>query len=340
MANTIESRRMSKRGDKPAETIYKRLNSDLGITKSFLKNFILPDWWDDEILKSPSGFQEFQLYLLGNMGISLESWKGSKKLKFSQGSKVLFKKTAKQDITKFTTGIHLAKSIAEKAIFSIGQNQRIPKDAQEVRETFKNKQIHLKLVLEYFANSNIPIIPIYGLPKQTSLPAAMVFRIDGKYAIAVGSRKRSPAQQAFHLLHELGHIARGHISEKVGSYIDFSIEKDQEDELETEANKFAVEVFTGFSNFETHLFKAKDPKEFATECKTESKKVKVSPAFLALNFAWANPKDQLWPFVNKVLEHLEPKDALEQISNHFFQFFSKENVSEEYFEFLSKIAQV
>jgi hypothetical protein len=330
---------MRKMGDKPAKTIYDKIKNDLGISRAFLKKNILPDWWDDEILESGSGRQEFQLYLLGHLGIPIECWIGNRKLRFGSDSAALFKKSVKQDIDKFTIAIQMAKSIARKSIHSISKKQTIPKSAQAVREKIRMNPLKLSTVLDYFHSLEIPIIPIYGLPKNVSLPAGMVFKIEGKYAIAIGSRKKSPTQQAFHLLHELGHIALGHVKEDSATYVDIKIEKDQDDELETEANRFAVEILTGIPNFETHLYKSWDPEAFADLCKKEAKKIDVDPAFIALNVAWANPKDKLWPFINRSLEYLEEKDALEQITQSFFRLFPKEEISDDNFEFLERIAQ-
>jgi hypothetical protein len=334
---------MSKKGDKPAKSIYEKLKKDLGISRAFLKNYVLPDWWDDEILETGSGRQEFQLYLSAHLGIPTESWKGNGKLSFRDLSKVNFKKLSNQDPRKFQVSIQIAKSIARKVLNSTDKKQLIPKSANEVRSKLRSiNPIKLELTLEYFRSIGIPIIPIWGLSSVFTKPTAMVFKVGEKYAIALGRKTGSSCMQAFNLFHELGHIVSGHLLDSDTAYVDVSIDKDTEDEKETEANRFAVEVFTGTPNFETHLYKGKSGREFAKICKEESLKCQVDPAFLAVNLAWANPKEKktLWPLSNTALKYLESEHSFDLILGNFFQDFLEDETPEDYLEFLEKITRV
>ncbi|TGM85092.1 ImmA/IrrE family metallo-endopeptidase [Leptospira bouyouniensis] len=343
MANTVELRRMSKRGDKPAETIYKKLKDDLDLSKHFLRKFILPEWWDDEILESPSGFQQFQMILAWKLGLPIESWVNGKRLRFPILPSVQFKKTAKQDADKFQIAIQISKSIAQKALFNTKQDPALfPKSAKEVRETLSSYPMRLESVLEYFNALCIPIIPIWNLPSDFKKPHAMVIKVEGKYAISLGYKNTSPSMQIFNLFHELGHIVSGHLDSEEDLYIDESIEKNIQDEKETEANRFAVEVFTENPNFETNLYSGRNAKEFVEICKREGERIQVDPSFLALNLAWANPKEKrtLWSWTNAALNRLEKKNALELIQNHFFQLFSEESTSNEYYQFLKTLIKV
>lgn len=342
LTSSLESGSVGQKRDKPANTIYDRIKSDLGISKPFVKKTLLPDWWDDELLRSPNGLLQFKAYLRRNLGLPLESWDGNKKIKFSEPLGVHFKKSSAQSNKKFSISIQIAKTVGTTSISMLRREQKIPRSAEEVRKHLSWNPMRLTDVLNYFNSLGIPIIPIWGLPRTVAKPTAMVFKIEDHYAIAIGKKTTSESQQIFHLFHELGHIVSGHLNGNTNACIDETIDKDTEDKIETEANRFAVAVFTGNPNFETHMFVGGTHNQFLHDCKSESRKIDVDPSFIALNLAWSNPKDKhtLWRLANFTLKKFEQAKALEMIVEHFYKMIQEDRVSAEYLDYLRKLTRI
>ena len=51
-------------------TIYSTLKK-FGIDKNFIKDILLPDWWEDEILKTKAGYLQTIDIISKNLGIDL-----------------------------------------------------------------------------------------------------------------------------------------------------------------------------------------------------------------------------------------------------------------------------
>jgi Zn-dependent peptidase ImmA (M78 family) len=103
--------------------------------------------------------------------------------------------------------------MAKLALIGFATDQAtVPKDpiASRVAILKKHPCVSLSALLSWCADAYIPVLHIHKLPgkKMTGL----VVREDGRFAIVL-SRKGTPAELLFHLAHELGHIARGHLSE-------------------------------------------------------------------------------------------------------------------------------
>jgi hypothetical protein len=104
--------------------------------------------------------------------------------------------------------------------------------------------VSLVALLDWCAGANIPVLHIDKLPgkKMTGL----VVRQDGRFAIVL-SKKGTPSHLLFHLAHELGHIANGHL-EGNGCVIDQRIgDADAGDADEKEADAYAIRLLNGKS---------------------------------------------------------------------------------------------
>ena len=52
--------------------LYNRLGS-VGFPRKYLREIVLPDWWDDEIAYNPAGYAEGLMILSRNLGLDLAS---------------------------------------------------------------------------------------------------------------------------------------------------------------------------------------------------------------------------------------------------------------------------
>jgi len=321
------------------QTIYKRLR-EIGINKNYLHKVILPDWWDREILKTSSGLQEFLLHISKNLGISTQVLISNSKLELNLPHSPEFKHSQNQKTEKFNLFLSQSLAIAHKLDSLYSAPSRLPESALEVRQVFsEGNPLRLENLLKYLLDLGIIVIPPLNLPKKTSAPQGIIFKINkNRPVICLGQNKKSSVIQMFTILHELGHIVSGHLSISSEPIFDIKIEKDFKDAKEVEANRFALEVFSGSPNFAVQLKAEKDSNLFTQACIKEGKKQKILPEFLAINFGWNNP--DYWALVNSSLKSLEKENALHVLHNFFFDTLSDKDIGENYLEYLSKVIAI
>ena len=56
----------------PMTQLYSRLDS-VGFPRKYLREIVLPGWWDDEIAHNPAGYTEGLMLLSRNLGLDLAS---------------------------------------------------------------------------------------------------------------------------------------------------------------------------------------------------------------------------------------------------------------------------
>ena len=56
----------------PMTQLYSRLGS-VGFPRKYLREIVLPSWWDDEIAHNPAGYTEWLMLLSRNLGLDLAS---------------------------------------------------------------------------------------------------------------------------------------------------------------------------------------------------------------------------------------------------------------------------
>ncbi|OYT90553.1 MAG: hypothetical protein CFE43_17600 [Burkholderiales bacterium PBB3] len=205
----------------------------------------LPAWWEDEIAQSKSGLQQAQMYFARAFHIDLVSLAQSSGPVRFQETQRKFKLSRNVVESDVSVSAHFATAIANLALVGVGTKQSIvPKDPVELRAAILQKHscVSLSALLAWCAEANIPVLHIHKLPgkKMTGL----VVREDGRFAIVL-SKKGTPAHLLFHLAHELGHIANGHLQEN-GFVADEKIGgADAGDADEKEADAYAIRLLNG-----------------------------------------------------------------------------------------------
>lgn len=227
----------------PIHSLLTRLGS-AGVPTGFAR-MALPAWWDDEIAQTKSGLQQAQMYFARAFHIDLVSLaQASGPVQFQETQRK-FKLSRNVTVSDVSVSAHFATAIANLALVGMGTQQfTVPKDPVELRAAILQKHscVSLSALLDWCAEANIPVLHIYKLPgkKMTGL----VVREDGRFAVVL-SKKGTPAHLLFHLAHELGHIANGHLQvngfvadEKIGG-------ADAGDADEKEADAYAIRLLNG-----------------------------------------------------------------------------------------------
>ena len=224
--------------------LYSRLQA-IGISKSFIEK-VLPDWWDDEITKAASGMQQLEMRLAQAFNLKLDTLE-------SPSERVLFRNSPESCKFKLTEGVtkqdvlvaaNYATAVAKRLLygFSDYEQTQVPPSPSELRRAIlaSNSRIDLISLLDWCRTANIPVVHISSLPGKKMIGLAM--REREKYAIVL-CKKGTPSHLLFHLAHEIGHIACGHLVSN--GFMADAGESIEEDVEEREANDYAQTLLNG-----------------------------------------------------------------------------------------------
>lgn len=316
----------------PIHSLLTRLSS-AGVPTSFAR-MALPSWWDDEIAHTKSGLQQAQMYFARAFHIDLVSLaKASGPVQFEETQRK-FKLSRNVTEGDVSVSAHFATAIANLALVGVGAQQTtVPKDPVELRAAILQKHscVSLSALLAWCAEANIPVLHIHKLPgkKMTGL----VVREDGRFAVVL-SKKGTPAHLLFHLAHELGHIANGHLQGN-GFVVDEKISgADAGDADEKEADAYAIRLLNGkevkwgpapgagFRNGAA-LYKAAHSK--ATE-------LRIDVGHIILNYG---ESQKCHPLAAMALKSIPGEsDGIKVVNSAFFQSLDVDKLSDDQFELL------
>src|SRR3954471_4686586 len=97
-------------GKDPMTQLYSRLGS-LGFPRKYLREVVLPEWWEDEVAHNPAGFAQGLLVLSRNLGLDLSSLQNeSVPVGLRNLGPCKFKKTG----SKRDEELHIARVIASR----------------------------------------------------------------------------------------------------------------------------------------------------------------------------------------------------------------------------------
>jgi IrrE N-terminal-like domain len=296
----------------------------------------LPAWWDDEIAQNKSGLQQAQMYFARAFHIDLPSLaqsSGSVQFRETQRKFKLSRNVTEHDVT---VSAHFATALAKLALVGFSAEQTaVPKDPVKLREAIlaKHPCVNLSALLAWCATAHIPVLHIDKLPgkKMTGL----VVRDDGRYAIVL-SKKGTPSHLLFHLAHELGHIAHGHLSgngfvvdEKIGG-------QDAGDADEKEADAYAIRLLNGMEVSYRPGSKSviKSGAALYKAALNKATQERIDVGHIILNFGNSQGNHAL---ANMALKSIPGEsDGIKVVNSAFFKSLDAEKLSEDQLELLKK----
>lgn len=252
-------------------------------------NAAWPEWWSEDAEKSLSAGNELRFTLARKLGLDPRSlleegeprfvWRDEAKFKNFSGESD-FERAA---ITSF--GIPIARALIQ-SIRGVDTLKNLP--SKEIRESILKSSLNvgLKDLISLCWALGIPVVSLKVFPLLAKRMSGITVNVEGRYAILIGRESKYPAQIAYYLAHELGHIMLGHLKDNLAV-----VELDDiltsrvgdEDKEEQEADRFALEVLTGRSKPlvlpKTEKFLARDLANKALEA---SKELHIEPGTLAL----------------------------------------------------------
>lgn len=214
-----------------------------GIPSAFAHR-ALPSWWDDEVASDPAGLQQAQLYFARAFNIEIQSLAAAEQQLRFRVTQRKFKLNRNVVEDTVLVSANYVTGIARVALRGFAFDQALPAaDPQELRSVIlqRHKCVSLEALLEWCVSAGIPVMYVEKLPGKKM--SGIVVRDDGKYAIVL-CKKGHPSLLLFYLAHELGHIARGHLTSD-GVVADDKIDSADADEVEKAADCYAICLLNG-----------------------------------------------------------------------------------------------
>ena len=316
----------------PIHQLLKRLRA-AGLPESFARR-ALPSWWDDEIALNPSGLQQAQLYFARAFHIDLPSLalaQGAVQFQASRHKFKLSRNVAESDVT---LSAHYATAMAHVALVgaSLGQTQ-VPKDPLALRNGILQTHhcVDLPALLAWCSEAHIPVLHIHQLPgnKMTGL----VVQKDGRFAIVL-CKKGSPSHLLFHLAHELGHIANGHLQGN-----DFVVDQnigssDAGDADEKEADAYAIRLLNGsYARYSPGPgSRIRNGAALYKAALVKANQERIDVGHIILNYG---NTQNAHPLANAAIKLIPGEaDGIKLVNKAFFQFLDDEKLSGDQLELL------
>ena len=299
----------------------------LGITKDAIEA-VWPIWWSDEAEGSVSAQAEMRFSVARRLGLSPKSVIGERQPEFVWRHNAKFKglssygESEQAALTSFciALGRHLEKGVPESTTSLENlADPAIVRNSVLARSPF----VSLPDICAVCWDCGIPVVHLRVFPLSAKNMVATAVKTLDVFAVLVGKDSRFPAPTAYHVAHELGHIAAGHLMES-DAIIDLEErkEKSERDREEREADEFALELLTGQKS--PSLKCASSPKsslELACAVSSASAERQIEPGTLALCYGYQTSdwktayaalnhiyksKHDVWRFLNATAaEHLD-----------------------------------
>lgn len=267
------------------------------------------------------------MYLARGLNLDLSSLVSpAEPLKFlgAQRKFKLNKDVQEQDVS---ISAHYATAMAKIALKACDATQMaVPSDPVELRNSILQsyKCVSLDALLAWCNQAGIPVLHIDKLPgkKMTGL----VVREDNRFAIVL-SKKATPSHHVFHLAHELGHIARNHLSndgfvadEKIGG-------SDNGDADEKEADAFAIRLLNGKEVAYKTVSVLRNGVALYKAALTKATQEKIDVGHIILNYGNAQ---NAHPLANSALKNIPGEsDGAKVINQAFFKSLDSSLLSED-----------
>lgn len=235
--------------DLPIRHVLRRLKK-AGYDEAFVRTYILPEWWEDELSADPATMAIAEIGLARWLRVPIRDMRSPNVPLHPQlngGHRFKLQRAGEE---KVTAAAAVAQSAAE-ALAATGVDLPVfvaaPSPAM-LRERLLTQYpvVNLQVLLAYAWSVGIMVAHL-RLPKKMCRFAGLAMFVDEQPVILLASHRDSPPWLAFHLAHELGHFHLGHVGpgEPVLDETLNMIGHGERHETEEAANEFALTLLTG-----------------------------------------------------------------------------------------------
>lgn len=224
--------------------------SRAGFKKDFVRQAILPDWWDESCADDPSLLEDLQIRTARFLGCSVSIVRDpDASLAARSYPRAQLRRVRDVNRDRLGPAIHTAIQIASAAVRNLRpaspRPDTPPSDALEWRDQItrsSGRPPRLKDIAGDLWNRGIPVIPLDTLPTPGFQGIACV--VENSPVILLGYKYDEPGRAAFLIAHEAGHVAAGDCAPDV-PVIDEEDEITDDADLEKRADLYATQLLVG-----------------------------------------------------------------------------------------------
>lgn len=286
--------------------LYRRMK-ERGFDASFLREFVLPEWWSDELAEVEANRALAEGFIAKQLGFSLaELREPQRELSMPSIVEARFKRYKNQVDSRVKATALLAQQVAGRVIHLVKDDlppfESIPADTLREKILRYRHYVDLDSLLDFCWSHGIPVTYLAHTPRAGKRFDGMAAFVDGHPVIVLGSKRDGPPWLAFHLAHELGHLMSGHV-EQNQSLLDptLATRQDGMSREEGEADEFACELLTGLAQPTIRNLKLNAPRLAATAEKRATA-LGIDPGVYALIYAKSNDR---WAVAQEALKYMD-----------------------------------
>ncbi|MGB0564415.1 MAG: ImmA/IrrE family metallo-endopeptidase [Spirulinaceae cyanobacterium] len=315
------------------QILYHQLDQ-IGLSKRYIQQQILPDWWDNEFEQSNGAVATAAAYLSRRLSLNFESLiQRDRQPEFEQVYQAKFKLKKGTNSEKLILPYVIAIRIAELVAYACPNPylEIMESSASKIREDILEKQheINLKSVIAWCWQQGIPVIHLSNYPPKVNKFEGMIVwynnadeKEKNRPVVIIGQNNKFCSKLLFILAHELGHWFKGHLNQD-SFLLDEVINDNQDDAEEAEANEFSVELLTGNPYTEYQFPKSTTGDKLVHYAHQEKENnPTVSLGVIANNHGWRMKTVEgvnRWGVVNAALKIIEGDTKASQFINQVLQ---------------------
>ena len=229
-------------------SLQRRLAS-AGFKRDFVRQAILPDWWDEAGEKDLSLLPDIEIRVARFLGRPLSIVRDADvPLRPPRYSGARLRRVRDIDGDRLSSAIHAAIQIAGAVSRCMEDTPpvsfEIPSDGLSWRAVIESASAHVTLedILGDLWRRGIPVIPLEVLPSPNFQGLACI--VEDRPTILLGHKHDQPGRIAFIISHEVGHISSGDCTSEHPVVDEEGLIGDDSD-MEKFADKYATQVLVG-----------------------------------------------------------------------------------------------
>ena len=328
----------------PFPSVIRRLTA-AGFKRAFVRGEVLPDWWDDEIARHPTGLEEGIGILAARLGVVPASLRTGERAEFVPSVGMKFKTRAGLTAADAEPLARVATHALRLACAATPRGEWFASvDPLHLRQRILSTgvpYVSLGSLLDVCWASGVPVLHLSNAQgkdqKGGKTMDGVAARFGDRSGIALCRNHAAPSRQLFILAHEIGHLALGHIPEN-GFLLDMKAAEDTDDE-ERQANDFAWALLTGRRDYVFYTSPRWKAAQIAEAARYYGARDGVSPGVLACHHSYSHPQYSGAAF--KAVADLEPgADAVGQIRSAAADALDLGQLPDESADYLARLARL
>lgn len=309
---------------------------------------LLPEWWDNSLLKTSAGAFQFALILKQRLGLDVNFGQDGNLAIDPRAAHANFKHLAGTNAEELNVAASLGIALARLAVFATNVPYiKLPADPAviyaKIRKMSGRSTVDFEGLLDLCWLHGIPVLFLKEMPRNTKRMTGMAVMVDGRPAILLGFNYAQHSKQLFVLAHELAHIVCGHVQDN-----DVLVDEDiadvseglegraqvRRDDQEREADAFSLSLIRNcrMDIIEQMPRLVGSAAVLAAEASRLGREAGVDYGHLILSYA--KERDD-WMKANQALNFIEqPVSAISLLQDRFMRNAALAAISEESTEHL------